>query len=67
MSQELKRLRVAKKYGEWMYKKIKANDYNDLRFDIYELYKVIDGKPKFENEFGLWSDMIFYAQTGIYL
>ncbi len=63
----MKRLRVAKKYGEWMYEKIKANEYNDLCFDIYNLYKVVDGKPVFENEFGLYSDMKYYAETGIYL
>lgn len=61
----MNKLRIKKEYGEWMYKRIRANDYNDLDADIYELYKVVDGRPIFENTFGSYGDMKYFIEMGI--
>ena len=34
----MKKLRIAKEYGTWYYKRIRPNQYNDLAFDGVELY-----------------------------
>lgn len=63
----MQKMKIAKKYGEWFYNKIFPDCYNDLDAPIYELYKMVDGKPEYEKTFGCYGDMKYYAQTGICL
>lgn len=57
----MKRVRCKKQYGEWFYRKIQGDDYNELDAPIYELY---DTEQRFVATFGSYGDMKLYIETG---
>jgi len=57
----MKRLRVKKQFGEWLYVKTMTDD---LDAPIYDLYMVTEEGYKFVNEFGSYGDMKTFVETG---
>ena len=61
---KVKQVKIAKQYGVWYYTRVRANDYNDLRFNIIELY---NNKKEYECSFGSMDEMKHYIRTGEFI
>ena len=54
----MKKVRIEKKYGEWMYEKVIESD---MEFPMWKLYN----DHGFIDCFCCYNDMIYYIKTGI--
>lgn len=58
----MKKLKCKKQFGEWLYIKIKPDDFNDLDAPIYELYDI---SGDMVGCFGSYGDMKYFVETGV--